>query len=441
MVTNSQAQEFELTGPQASGYDQNWSGGKVLRFASLSWLVPAIMLLSVLVTLAFWRFLPNDFRANEQSDYHEFYKPVAESILAGQGFSTTVENPATKYPPGYPLLLAGLFKLGGLFGLSEELSLSGLAIISMALTSLFVFLLTRDIFGPLAGIISAVLWMTYPFALWLTKQPNSELPFMVVFYSALCLLWFTASRQKAAGLYFLCGLMFGAAMLIRPIAFGICLVLSALLWLGQRQLAAKARVLGIMLLLLGNLVAVLPWETWVYLKTGHVILLSSNGVKSINDGLTLESRGYRQNVSLPPDVIQVMNDIHNAPGQSGIKALASLVLHEARTQPVAVFKLLLLKAARSWYGTDSQRMERLILAIQLVYMLLIAIGVSRLWRRGGSHRRLAIGALLVVGYFWGMTVLALSILRYMVPAIALLFVLLAGSCTRSSSRRLDRAGS
>jgi hypothetical protein len=103
-------------------------------------------------------------------------------------------------------------------------------------------------------------------------------------------------------------------------------------------------------------------------------------------------------------------------------------------------KLLLLKLARSWYGTDSQRFEKPTLFIQLAYLALVAWGIWSAWKPGGLDRVFLIGALLIVGYFWGMTFMALSILRYMVPVIALLFVLVgAGFQVKQQSRSLKPA--
>jgi cation transport ATPase len=218
-------------------------------------------------------------------------------------------------------------------------------------------------------------------------------------------------------------------MLIRPIAIGIGLVLSALVWFTRRELSRRARVLMVALLLLGNVLAVSPWEAWVYAKTGHFILLSTNGVKSMRDGVTfaVESKGYRQDTSIPADVVQVMGDIDiHREEITSFSKLRSIIFQEFRSHPIAVTKLLLLKAARSWYATDTGRLELPILLIQLMYFSVVAWGAWSAWKRGGLQRQFVIGALLTTLYFWGMTFLVLSILRYMVPAIGLLLVLIAG---------------
>src|SRR6266478_1864251 len=276
-----------------------------------STLLVSVLIASGLITFIFGKLLPARFSANETSDYSSAYEPTARSLLAGRGISRTDENPMTAYPPGYPLLLAGIFEVSHWLGIQEDVTLSAFAVFCMALVSMFVFVLTRMLWGALPALISSLIWMTYPFALWLTKQPNSELPFMVVLYGGFCLFWYALSRRLPPRIYFLCGLVFGVAMLIRPIAVGIGLLLSAIVWFTRRELTRRIRFLMIAMLLLGNLFAVFPWEAWVYAKTGKVIMLSTNGVKALRDGVTfgVESKGYRQESGIPTDVLQVMDDI------------------------------------------------------------------------------------------------------------------------------------
>ena len=418
----------EIDKPAARELRQAADASLLNRFGSSRWLAVAILFASVFVTLVFWRVLPNSFRMNEQSDYPGFYKPVAESILAGRGFARGDENPATAYPPGYSLILAGTFRLSNWLGVSEEFGLSAAAALGMALATLFLFLMARDLFGPMPALISSVIWMTYPFALWLTKQPNSEIPFMAVFYGGLCLFWYALAHRKSAPIYFCCGLLFGFAMLIRPIAIGIALVLSLIIWLVRRELSAGARCLLIAMLLLGNAFAVFPWEAWVYHKTGQVIPLSTSGIRGMRDGLTfaVTSKGYREESDVSPDVAEVMKDILAQADQiTSVGQLSSVMAREFQSHPAAVTKLLLLKIARSWYGTDSGRKEWPILLIQLGYFGLFFWAGWKAWKLGGINKTFVLGSLIIVAYFWGMTFLALSILRYMAPAVGLLAVLIA----------------
>ncbi len=421
--------------------DDTRSNSSVQRNGSSRWMVIAVFAVSMLVTVVFWKVLPNDYRVNEQSDYFASYEPTARSLIAGRGFTRDGENLATEYPPGHPLILAGVFAASHALHIPEETGLSALAMVGMGLSAVLVFFLARLIWGTRAALVSATLWMTYPFALWLTKQPNSEIPFIVVLYAGLLLFWFGLIRRpRARAIYFVCGLLCGSAMLIRPIAIGIGVVLAGIIWIVRRE-DASVRLLPIGLLLLGNLVAVLPWEAYVYSKTGRVLALSTNDVRSLRDGLTfaINPKGYRGESSVSPDVAEVMGNILAEANQIlTVGQLGSVVAREFRSHPAAVTKISLLKIARSWYGTDSGRQEWLVLLIQIAYLGLILWSIRWAWIRGGIDRGFAISALLITIYFWGMTILGLSILRYMVPAIGLLFVLVGGACASrwSLNRRL-----
>jgi hypothetical protein len=385
----------------------------------------AVVVASILVTLVFWTILPARFQINEYSpDYRRFYEPVARSILAGHGFITANGTPAISYSPGYPLVLAGIFGLSRLSNIPEEIVLSAFTLLSMGLASAFLFMLAKSVWGLLPALASALIWMTYPFALWLTRQPHSEMPFIVVCYGGFylfCYLLF--GRITAWPMYFLCGLLIGFAMLIRPIAIWATLVMGIILWLTAKGMGQRFRLFLITMMLLGSIVVILPWEIWVYANTGRIVPLRAG---NLLDGLTYTNpNSYRQGVDAPPEVAVLMQDL--IARRDEIKSLKDtiwVVAEELQTRPLAVVKLFAIKACRSWYATDSNRFETENILIQSPYLVLVLWGSLAAYIHGGISRRLAVNIWLMVLYFWGMTTVALSILRYMVPAMGLLFVLI-----------------
>ena len=50
---------------------------------------------------------------------------------------------AIKYPPGYPLLLAGVFGLSGFLGISAHTALSVFILVCMGFSSVFIFVFSR----------------------------------------------------------------------------------------------------------------------------------------------------------------------------------------------------------------------------------------------------------------------------------------------------------
>ncbi len=384
---------------------------------------------SLAALLTFWRFVPAGPAANENSDYLNYYEPVAQNLAAGKGLVTNSGLPGTHYPPGYPLLLATAFKLAAWFSLSPETANWGLTLISHLFAAVFIFLLAQKLWGNIGGFVAALAWISYPPILWLSKQPSSEIPFMAVFYGSVCLLWSAYWRQARWHFYVLAGFLGGIAALIRPIGLGAMVMMGLGLLLATRGQNLRMRLALVCLLLLGNLLAIFPWQVWVYARTGKVVLLSGNLVPSIRDGLrfAVNLKKYRQAVSVPEDVREMMQRIDGRFDEMvSLPSVAKVVRDEASPQPMALVKLLLIKAARSWYATDSGRREGLILLLQIVYLGLVAVGGWRAWKAGGQSRQLFFGIALTLLYFWGMTILTLSILRYLTPIIGLSFALLPG---------------
>ncbi len=219
----------------------------------------------------------------------------------------------------------------------------------------------------------------------------------------------------------------GTAMLIRPIAIGMSFIILAIIWLFADKIKLSLKIFFIAMVFAGNLLMVAPWEGWMYQKTGKIIPLCASGVNAIRDGLTfaVKMKGYRQEVWVPADVRTLQEDIS---GQyKKLKTLGDIVsvlAKELRSQPIAMVKLFLIKMARSWFGTDSHKLETPILLIQALYFALILWGTAVVWKMGPIAKKLVLGVWLIVFYFWGMCTISLTVLRYMVPVIGLLFLFL-----------------
>lgn len=387
---------------------------------------------SVLVTLLFWAVLPARFQVNESTDYIHFYEPVARNILASRGLVGADNSPAAYYPPGYPLLLAGIFALSKLIGASEYRALEVFALLCTGIASVLIFHLARTIWTLRSAMVVSLIWSSYPLGLWLTKQPNSEIPFWPLYYGGVALFGHPLLRRMSSWyLFFLCGALVGASMLIRPIAAGVGLVLGLSLCLLRTEKTLRLRLFLVGMLLTGNVLTILPWEVWLYKTTGKITILNSTGgVKNIRDGLTfaIDNKDYRDEIAVPEEVKTVMQDILFLvrPGQMSTYDVASVLVNEFRMHPLAVMQLLAMKAARAWYGTDTGKHEGLIMAFQIPYLIAVIWGGWNAWKRNEHGKELVVLIVLLTLYFWAMTVMTLSILRYMVPAMGLLFVFIPG---------------
>lgn len=396
-------------------------------------LIVTLFVVSIIVSAVFWSLLPAEYRANQSTDYLNVYEPVARAIVAGRGITLDGEI-ATRYPPGFSILLAGVFRLGEALGAADEAMLLAFRLVCVALAVVLVYGLARLVWSPWAALIPALAWMTYPFSLWLAKQPNSEVPFVPALYAALLLFWLALLRGRGGarswGLFLGAGALAGAAMLIRPAALGLSVVLAlTILIFATRATAMRARLAYGALVIIGSLLVVLPWEAGVFARTGEIIPLSTGGAATIHDGLTFLAvpKEYRREVAMPGDVAELMWTIHERRDETATTGgVFRVMVEEASATPVAFGKLMLIKLARSWYGIDSRVLELPTILIQAVYLLLISWGTVYCWRQGGAMRRMIGGNWLIVGYFWAMTFLVVPLLRYMAPVMGLLMLALPG---------------
>jgi 4-amino-4-deoxy-L-arabinose transferase-like glycosyltransferase len=383
----------------------------------------AVGLFAVLTHLIFvFVALPARWRVNQSTDYFEVYQPVARNLLAGNGFAGNDGKPAVQYPPGFSLFLAGSFRAAEALGVDEDLSVRIGIAASVAATGLLVYALAARVFGWCCGLLASILWSIYPLHLWLSKQPDSGQPFTVVFLLAIYLLWLSCTEERGAYRnIFGTGVLVGVASLLRPFGIGLSVPFLLYMWLfatrTNRRLALAA------LLLAGNLATVFPWEMWAHNATGRWIPLSTNGPASMLDGITLSAVRKPLTVSVSSDVRELI-DIFVREGRGRTTgALLQLVAREAVQHPVAAAKLFILKAARCWYANDSGQSEAGIALVQAPYLLLGFSGM--LWTRRGSKggsAQFKLLALVCVLYFWVMSTIALSIVRYMLPVMAILVI-------------------
>jgi len=410
-----------VTSKRLPGGESQSSGSRPI---SARVILPALSLFALTVHLVFLGVLPSRWAQNQSTDYSYFYEPVARNLVHGHGLITSDGSPAVRFPPGFPVILAALKKVAQSTGLREPVVLRIFIGLVVTITPILIYGITVTVFQQAVAFLAGVLWSAYPFYLWLTKQPNSEIPFLPFFFLALCLFARSIEAPRfAPWLGLSVGVSVGIASLIRPIALALSGVLLVALWFSGKVWTVRQRAFFSALLVFGNVLVVLPWELCAFEKTGRWILLSTGGPPSIVDGLTfaLNKTGNGDTLSVSPEVRNVMQEVKDQAGQlQTTGAIVAFLANKSENEPFGVMRLIALKAKRAWYANDIQLFEHWIALLQIPYVLLAVVGFVVAYRLGLGQRRLAVIILLVTGYFWIMTIAGLSILRYMVPAMGLL---------------------
>jgi len=392
--------------------------------------VVGVFVVATLLALAASFALPEQ----TSTDFARYYAPRAREFLAGSGLLDPNGQLYTRYPPGYPLILVGVLAGADALNVSERALLIVVASVGMGASAVLLYATAARVFGQNRALITAGAWATYPFALWTISGGQIEAIYMPFFFAAIYVfmrVFFTPAPPRAP-LFGLSGILVGMAMLIRPAALGVGMIL-ALFALSRRQIAGAAALVA------ANGLIIALWLIPVYMQNGVVIPLSTGGVLSVIDGVTFAVRASseREAVTLPASVIALQRRILDGVQTADESASwLGIVAAELRADPAAALQLGAIKAGRAWYATDSRRYETLSALIQIVYLALIGAAAWRILRGHAppnAKRLLALVVALMV-YGWLTTIAVLSILRYMLPTMGLLFCLLPALFVRASHR-------
>jgi 4-amino-4-deoxy-L-arabinose transferase-like glycosyltransferase len=357
-----------------------------------------------------------------------FYEPVARQLALGHGFYLPSGKPALKYPPGIPIVYGATFWFSERIGVSHELGLRALQGLLTVATSALVAMIAFEIFGARVGLMACFLWSTYPFHLWLSKQPSAE-PLVCVLLAAavLAFLRWLSNGRRAVVWGSVCGAVVAFAALTKPFNIALAAVFVVLAWVCDVHCTRRVRALFSASVIIAFSLSILPWEIWASRTAGHCIPLCTNGTATLLDGISFGAgrNKIQKPPALPGPVAALANDFaaHRRDFESNGEVVRLLIAH-IRETPSGVALLFLTKAAVSWYGNDSHHHERWALLIQLFYLPFFILGAWLARGGGRQYRNFLFIACGVTLYYWAMTTfVALPIVRYMVPAISLLMVL------------------
>ncbi len=394
----------------------------------MSRLVPlAGAIAAVAVTVVGWMVLPAPPPPIPTSDWPRFYRPIGRSLADGRGYvPQNLGDSVVTYPPGYPLLVAASFAVGDRLGMTEAGAVRGLNLLCVAVGGALVSSLAGAA-GPRRGVAGAVLWSAYPPLLWLTAQPLSEVPFVVLLIASFAA-WRAALRSGPfrPWLWLAAGALAGGTALVRPIAALLGGLLALLAFLpGAPDRGRSARTQAAVLVLAGWVLALAPWEVWATRQTGEFVFLGKVGRYSVIDGLTwaVRDKGYRSVTPISPETRAAMEGFRALGEYPSFAALAREARRQATGQPAELARLLGWKLLRPLWGTDSGRHERSVAVVNFAVLGLYLLAMRAAPAGTGTRTTLAAaGAILAL--FWAMSFAVLPIARYLAPPLAMISGLL-----------------
>lgn len=382
----------------------------------------SIILASLFVQILFILVLGDVEKRAKPNDYINYYKPGAENILKGRGYVDSDGELILTFSPGYPLYLTLPLFVTNVTGFHDITIIRIFNVFTTVASTIIFFLLVELLFNTRIAFFSTFIWMTYPFHLWLIKAPSSEIPFLLFFFGGLWL-YFRAIIENNNTYLFLSGVLLGCAALIRPI--GILLgVICCVALLLLRKYPVKRQIFCGSIVLIGFVLAILPWEMHVYLKEGEIIPLRKVEPEEIIPAyaFAVKPGAGGDQASIPDDVMALMLRLSEKKDFESKRAVIGYLMKEFVDNPTPVIKLFIIKLARAWYATSAMWYENYILVIQIFYFMTIIPGLLFAFKQYREKTPTILFILSIIVYFWGMTFIAKSILRYMVPVMALLLV-------------------
>ncbi|MCU1330927.1 MAG: hypothetical protein JWN34_6297 [Bryobacterales bacterium] len=322
---------------------------------------------------------------------------IAASIASGNGFASPFRvetGPTAWMAPVYPLLLAGIFKLFGLYTFQAFLAAAGLNVLFSTLTCIPLYAAASRMFGRGVAAGAAWLWAIFPNAILLTYESMFEGSLSALLVAAL--LWSTLVAADSTRLrdWALNGLLWGAALMtnasvvaLLPFLFGWAEYRAH-----QRPGFTFARPA------LAALVTVLccsPWAIRNYLVFHEFVPLRSVG------GLALWLGNNEQGASISPDRLhpisnQAERDHYVEVGEMEyMREKQALALDYIPKHPAHVLRLSVERFTAFWSGGSASLVHDFsqarslrfffVIPFNLIVSLAAFVGLILLWKGRNPH--------------------------------------------------------
>ncbi len=163
---------------------------------------------------------------------------VARSIVTGHGFTSPfwpVTGATALVPPLYPYLLAGVFRVFGLYTVQSSLAILLIQSLFSALTCIPIYLTVKESAGERTAQLAAWLWVVYPFSIFYGATQVWDYA-QTSFLFALCFYWLQRlPSQKLIG-WLGFGALYGVAALSNPSILSVLpFLLLVALWRSRRS--------------------------------------------------------------------------------------------------------------------------------------------------------------------------------------------------------------
>jgi len=230
------------------------------RFWSSPWAMVAVALVVRLVVMAFAYSVQLD-PARDHWVFGWETGRVARSIATGHGFSSPYSEPTgptALIPPVYTYLLAGVFKVFGIYTTASALVSLTLNNLFSSLTCLPVFFIARRVFGNRVAVWAGWFWAFFPYSIALSNAVVWETALTTLLLTLLVLFTLRLEHSKNIGAWTGYGLLWGVSALASPGILTTLPFLGGWIWLRQWKRGSNCSIAA-MAASVAFLCVVAPW--------------------------------------------------------------------------------------------------------------------------------------------------------------------------------------
>ncbi|HEY6764541.1 MAG TPA: glycosyltransferase family 39 protein [Candidatus Sulfotelmatobacter sp.] len=246
--------------------------------ASLLWLVLLSFLLQVAVIGAF-----HQYRTRPGDDHFAFgweMGRVARSVAQGQGFSNPYggnSGPTAWEPPLYPYLMAGVFRIFGVYTYASAWALLTVNSLLAALTCIPIYLIALKTFDERVAIWSARTWAFLPYIWywsvhWIWDTTFSPLILSLIFLLSLELAYPGADKTPFWQNWIWFGALWGIGALANPSMLSFLPFCGLWIW-WRRSRRGLPSISGVILSSVIFFLALSPWLVRNYEVFGQLVFL------------------------------------------------------------------------------------------------------------------------------------------------------------------------
>ena len=237
--------------------------------ALLTRAVAAAFLIRMVIVVLVFRSLPDPVHNFEQFGWELGW--TARTVALGHGFGSPffpLTGPTALVPPGYPYLLAAIFRLFGLFSLHSAFVILTLQAIVSALTCIPIHAIAKRVNVPRIASYAVWAWVIYPFSIYYSTVVWEWALTAFLFTACLAVLLRLHTVERTS-LWIAFGLLYGITALVNPAVLSVLPFLFAIA-LYRRARSRAPWLFKAALTTLTVVVVLAPWtiRTW---RTLHVL--------------------------------------------------------------------------------------------------------------------------------------------------------------------------